>query len=67
MAESPALIPDAATICHCNHVSKRELVRRWRDGASSTAEVVTATRATTGCGTCRSAVEGIVEWLEATA
>jgi assimilatory nitrate reductase electron transfer subunit len=25
--------------------------------------VATRTRATTGCGTCRDAVRGIVEWL----
>jgi assimilatory nitrate reductase electron transfer subunit len=28
--------------------------------------VVAATRATTGCGTCRDAVEGIVDWLART-
>jgi assimilatory nitrate reductase electron transfer subunit len=28
-------------------------------------ELVTATRATTGCGGCRDAVAGIVDWLVA--
>lgn len=62
-AESPALMPDAATVCQCNTVSKGALVRCWRAGARSVDDVVAATRATTGCGTCRDAVEGIVDWL----
>ncbi|MEJ3743736.1 FAD-dependent oxidoreductase [Actinomycetes bacterium KLBMP 9797] len=64
-AESPALMPDAATVCQCNTVSKGALVRCWRAGARSVDDVVAATRATTGCGTCRDAVEGIVDWLSA--
>jgi assimilatory nitrate reductase electron transfer subunit len=62
-AESPALMPDAATVCQCNTVTKGALVRCWRAGARSVDDVVAATRATTGCGTCRDAVEGIVDWL----
>jgi assimilatory nitrate reductase electron transfer subunit len=61
--ESPALMPDAATVCQCNTVSKGTLVRCWRSGARSVEEMVAATRATTGCGTCRDAVAGIVDWL----
>ena len=60
---SPALIPDAAVICQCNTVTKRALVRCWQDGARSTVDLVAGTRATTGCGTCRDAVEGIATWL----
>ncbi|BCL13978.1 FAD-dependent oxidoreductase [Micromonospora sagamiensis] len=60
---SPALMPDATTVCRCNAVSKADLVGCWRAGARSVAEVVTATRAGTGCGSCRDAVAGIVEWL----
>lgn len=62
-ATSPALMPDAATVCQCNTVSKGALVRCWRSGARSVAEVVAATRATTGCGSCTDAVNGIVNWL----
>lgn len=62
-AESPALMPDAATVCQCNTVRKGDLVRCWRTGAAGVADIVAATRATTGCGTCRDAVEGIVAWL----
>jgi assimilatory nitrate reductase electron transfer subunit len=64
--DSPALIPDSATICQCNTVSKGALVAAWRAGARTTPEVVAATRATTGCGSCRDAVCGLVEWLEST-
>jgi assimilatory nitrate reductase electron transfer subunit len=62
-AASPALMPDAATVCQCNTVSKGALVRCWRAGARTVDEVVAATRAGTGCGTCRDAVTGIVQWL----
>jgi assimilatory nitrate reductase electron transfer subunit len=65
-ASSPALIPDAATICQCNTVRKGDLVGCWRAGAHTLPDVVAATRATTGCGTCRDAVEGIVDWLART-
>jgi assimilatory nitrate reductase electron transfer subunit len=63
VGDSPALIPDAATICQCNTVSKGTLVAAWRAGAHSVAEMVTATRATTGCGSCRDAVRGLLDWL----
>ncbi|HYN94465.1 MAG TPA: FAD-dependent oxidoreductase [Pilimelia sp.] len=63
VAETPALMPDAATVCQCNTVSKGALVRCWRAGARSVDQVVARTRATTGCGTCKDAVEGIVGWL----
>jgi assimilatory nitrate reductase electron transfer subunit len=62
-ADSPSLVPDTATICQCNSVRKGALVAAWRAGAHSIAEVVAATRATTGCGTCQDAVCGIVDWL----
>src|SRR5206468_11450921 len=38
VADSPALIPDAATVCQCNTVSKGALVAAWRAGAHSVAE-----------------------------
>jgi assimilatory nitrate reductase electron transfer subunit len=57
---------NAATICQCNAVSKGKLVGAWQAGCRTLGEVVDATRATTGCGTCRDAVEGIVDWLTRT-
>ncbi|MFF0151237.1 FAD-dependent oxidoreductase [Micromonospora sp. NPDC005203] len=62
-AASPALMPDGVTVCQCNSVSKGALVRSWRSGARTVDAVVAATRAGTGCGGCRDAVGGIVDWL----
>ncbi|MER5453534.1 FAD-dependent oxidoreductase [Micromonospora sp. NPDC002389] len=62
-AASPALMPDAATVCQCNTVSKGALVACWRGGARTVDDVVAGTRAGTGCGGCRDAVAGIVDWL----
>jgi assimilatory nitrate reductase electron transfer subunit len=63
---SPALMPDSAVICQCNTVTKGALVRCWRDGARGVDQMVARTRASTGCGGCRDAVEGIAGWLRAT-
>lgn len=67
LATSPALMPAAAKVCHCNNVTKGAIQSCWFAGARTVTDVATATRATTGCGTCRDAVEGIVDWLAATA
>jgi assimilatory nitrate reductase electron transfer subunit len=61
--DSPAMMPDAATVCQCNSVTKGALVNCWRSGQRVLAEVVERTRATTGCGSCRDTVEGIMSWL----
>ncbi|MEU5883844.1 FAD-dependent oxidoreductase [Spirillospora sp. NPDC047279] len=63
-ADSPVRMPDAATVCHCNNVSKGQIRACWEKGARSAAEVVAGTRASTGCGGCRDALEGIVAWLD---
>jgi assimilatory nitrate reductase electron transfer subunit len=63
---SPALMPDGAVVCRCNTVTKGALVGCWRNGARSTVEISTASRAGTGCGSCLDAVEGLVEWLGTT-
>jgi assimilatory nitrate reductase electron transfer subunit len=60
---SPALIPDVAVICRCNTVTKGALVRCWTAGARSVPDLMARTRAGTGCGTCRDAVDGIATWL----
>jgi assimilatory nitrate reductase electron transfer subunit len=62
-ADSPVRMPDAAEVCNCNSVSKGQIRACWEDGARTVEEVTARTRATTGCGTCRDAVEGIVGWL----
>lgn len=65
VAASPTTLPGDATICQCNGVTKSAICRAWQDGATSVGEVASRTRATTGCGTCKDAVEGIVDWLAA--
>jgi assimilatory nitrate reductase electron transfer subunit len=62
-AASPVRMPDAATVCGCNNVSKGRIRACWQDGARTADEVARRTRAGTGCGGCRDAVEGIVSWL----
>ncbi|NUR90028.1 MAG: NAD(P)/FAD-dependent oxidoreductase, partial [Nonomuraea sp.] len=54
---------DAAKVCHCNNVTKGPIRACWEAGARDVPAVAAATRATTGCGTCAGAVEGIVGWL----
>ena len=58
-------MPGSATVCHCNYVSKSAIQSCWLAGARDVRAVAAATRATTGCGTCRDAVEGILGWLAA--
>jgi assimilatory nitrate reductase electron transfer subunit len=65
VAESPVAIPANATICQCNGVTKAAICAAWQRGARDAGQVAASTRASTGCGTCREAVEGIVAWLAA--
>ena len=60
---NPALMPGDTAVCRCNGVTKRDVVSAWDAGADSVPDVAQATRATTGCGGCRSLVCGLVDWL----
>ncbi|GAA3937265.1 FAD-dependent oxidoreductase [Actinomadura viridis] len=62
-ADSPVRMPDAATVCHCNNVSKGQILECWEKGARTAEEVAARTRASTGCGGCQDTVAGIVDWL----
>ncbi|PFG37140.1 assimilatory nitrate reductase electron transfer subunit [Flavimobilis soli] len=64
-ADTPVRIPDRATICRCNGVTKGDLVRAWRDGNRTVEEIARSTRATTGCSGCKAPVCGILDWLHA--
>ncbi|MBV9451338.1 MAG: NAD(P)/FAD-dependent oxidoreductase [Streptosporangiaceae bacterium] len=64
-ADSPVRLPGHATICQCNGVTKAAICAAWQDGARDAGQVAARTRASTGCGTCRDAVEGIMAWLAA--
>jgi len=59
-AADPAALPDQATVCHCNQVSKGTVAACVQGGARSVAEVAAATRATTGCGTCTDTVGALL-------
>ncbi|MFI9822063.1 FAD-dependent oxidoreductase, partial [Streptomyces sp. NPDC052013] len=60
--ERPASValPDEAVLCHCNHVTKGELLRAWRAGARDLPRIAAATRATTGCGGCADDVRRVL-------
>ncbi|MER5262434.1 FAD-dependent oxidoreductase [Actinosynnema sp. NPDC002837] len=62
---SPADLPASAVVCRCNTVSKGQLVSAWRGGATTLSSIAEVTRASTGCGGCKDAVCGIVDWLAA--
>ncbi|GAA1989641.1 hypothetical protein GCM10009718_29050 [Isoptericola halotolerans] len=64
-ASSPEHMPDDTTVCRCNGVTKHDITRCWDDGARTPEDIATATRATTGCGSCREAVCGLADWLAA--
>ena len=60
-AATVADLPETEQVCNCNSVSKGEIVAAVKAGCSSLAAVCEATRAGTGCGSCRPEVESIVE------
>lgn len=62
-SDSPALVPDRATICRCNGVTKGDIRSEFDSGATQLEEIAASTRATTGCGGCTDAVCGILDWL----
>ncbi|MFE7611615.1 FAD-dependent oxidoreductase [Streptomyces celluloflavus] len=49
---APARPADDLVVCHCNIVTRGQLAAAWRSGSTSAAQLVAATRATTGCGGC---------------
>ncbi|MBI3401610.1 MAG: FAD-dependent oxidoreductase [Acidobacteria bacterium] len=53
-------IPDTAQICDCNAVSKAQIIQAVLEGARGLKGVSDATRACTGCGSCKPEVERIV-------
>ena len=67
VGDTPVRMPDAATVCQCNNVTKGQIRACWEQGARTADEVAAKTRASTGCGGCRDALEGIVGWLDSQA
>lgn len=62
-ASSPEHMPEDAVVCRCNGVTKGDITDSCAAGTHSVDEVVRETRATTGCGSCKDAVCGLVDWL----
>ncbi len=54
-------MPDDAQICNCNGVAKGAIVAAVKAGKRSLPTLCAATRAGTGCGTCKSQVQAILE------
>jgi len=63
--DTPDRMPRTATVCRCNGVTKGAIQDCVLAGARTVEAVADVTRAATGCGGCRPAVEGIVDWLNA--
>jgi nitrite reductase (NADH) large subunit len=58
---SVADLDDSAQICNCNGVSKGAILEAVTGGCRSLRAVCDATRAGTGCGACKLAVQTLVE------
>jgi nitrite reductase (NADH) large subunit len=58
---SPEEMPEEATVCHCNGVSKGEIRECVLGGGTSLHSVMRATRAGTGCGSCKTLVRALVD------
>ncbi len=58
---SLADMPDDKQICDCNGVSKKTICDAIRAGKCTVPAVGKATRAGTGCGSCKTLVKGLIE------
>ena len=61
VAPSAEAIADTALVCNCNGVTKAQIIESVLQGARTVRGVSEATRACTGCGSCRPEVQAIVE------
>jgi nitrite reductase (NADH) large subunit len=63
--ESKALnvtdLPDTAQVCNCNGVSKGKIISAVKAGHRSLKNVCDATRAGTGCGSCKPHIQALLE------
>ncbi|MEK7216716.1 MAG: nitrite reductase large subunit NirB [Chloroflexota bacterium] len=61
--EAPSLdrLPDEAQVCNCNGVTKGRLLQAVRGGARTLKTLCDATRAGTGCGSCKPQVQALLE------
>jgi nitrite reductase (NADH) large subunit len=61
LAISLADLPDSHQVCDCNGVSKGAICTAIRAGKCTVGAVGKATRAGTGCGSCKTLVKGLIE------
>ncbi|MCS7270907.1 MAG: nitrite reductase large subunit NirB, partial [Gemmataceae bacterium] len=54
-------LPDDQQICDCNGVSKGVIVAAIRQGKCTLPAIGKATRAGTGCGSCKKIIKGLIE------
>jgi nitrite reductase (NADH) large subunit len=54
-------LPDTAQICNCNGVSKGKIIAAVRGGQRSLKMLCDATRAGSGCGSCKPQVQALLE------
>lgn len=59
-------LDDTAVVCTCNQVTAGGIRACAADGCRTVADVACATRATTGCGSCTSSVQRLIESTPAT-
>jgi nitrite reductase (NADH) large subunit len=61
-ATSLADLPDSAQICNCNGVTKGAIVAAVKSGCRSLKTLCDATRAGSGCGSCKPQVKELLEF-----
>jgi nitrite reductase (NADH) large subunit len=61
-AVSVAELPDDAQVCNCNGVSKGAIRACVAGGARTLRGVMDATRAGSGCGSCKGQLLDVIEW-----
>jgi nitrite reductase (NADH) large subunit len=61
-ATSVAELPEDVQVCNCNGVTKGAIQTCVQDGAKTMSAVAAATRAGSGCGSCKGQVMEIIEW-----
>ncbi|MCP5792968.1 (2Fe-2S)-binding protein, partial [Klebsiella pneumoniae] len=55
------LLPDSATICSCNNVSKADICQAISDGSTSLGALKKCTKAATACGGCAPLVTQVLK------
>jgi nitrite reductase (NADH) large subunit len=61
-ALSVADMPESAQVCNCNGVSKGHIAAAVKQGCRTLKAVMEATRAGTGCGSCKPEVKAVLEY-----